>query len=1775
MAQLSISLLGPIQVSFGGELAEGFNSNKVRALLAYLVTEAERSHHRDKLATLLWPDMSSRDARNNLRYALSNLRGVIQDRNAEPPYLLISRDTIQFNTASDTWLDLDSVSQSISLDSIDDSNVGQVEGAVKLYHGEFLEGFSIDDSVEFDEWVLIKREKLNRQLVEALSRLTAYYENAQEYKQALAYARRQVELEPWSEAAHRQVMRLLAFSGQRSAAIVQYENLIPILKNELDTKPEEKTVALFEQIREGDLLPGVPASIERRIRGYEVYEILGTGHVGIVFRAHQPVVGRDVAIKVILPEFANRPDFIRRFENEARLVARLEHPHIVPLYDFWREPDGAYLVMRWIRGGNLAATLKQGAWNLEPAVRMIEQISNALAMAHQQGVVHRDIKPANILLDQDGNAYLTDFGIATMIWEGLDDANEYDPENDTSGSLGYISPEIVQGEPSTPLTDIYSLGIVLYEMLAGQHPFPDVQKNKLIEKHLNEPIPSILKVRPEIPVAIDEIIQQATAKNPDERFLDALSMAHALLQSLREKSQTEPEAFVAEQEATVRNPYKGLHPFQEVDAADFFGREVMISKLLSRMSSWETQQTQKENEVAGRFLALIGPSGSGKSSIFKAGLLPALRRGALPGSSQWFIAEMTPGDQPLEELEIALLKVSAEKNIDLTKMLQQHGEGLNAITQAVLPLEDDRLLMVVDQFEELYFEDVDGDDRELFIKNLCEAVNDPRGKVKVIITLRADFYDRPLKHSGLGSLVADHSEVLLPLSTDELEKAIQEPAKQMGIEFEPGLVSIIVKDVRQRPGALPMLQYALTELFDHRQGHVMTHQAYKSIGGVSKALARRAEELYDKLDENDRAITQQIFLRLITLGEGAEDTRRRVLRPELETLSTESLDKQSVKDVLDLCGEARLLTFDHDPGTRQPTVEVAHEALLREWHRLRNWLDSYRDDIRMQRRLAIATNEWLQAGEDASFLARGSRLDQYAEWAQTTDLALTRTEGKFLAASLREREAFREKEAAQKAREASLEQRSRLFLRALVGIFALATIIALGLTALTFNQKRQALEAYSLSLAANAQQALNNLDSSTALVLALAANRIDNPPIESQRILMDAAYAPGPIKRYDAEAIFFGVEAPATSVALSPNGDTAMSGFSDGSIVLWEISSGEEIQRFFGHTEKINEIMFSPDGASALSVGDDSRVFYWDLNQGIARFQLFGHSGAVRAVDLSPDGSTAISGGFSGTSFENKGELILWDLQTGEERHRFEGHISGVVEAVFSLNGNSILSSAGDAELFSDLGTEKFEQGTDIFEMILWDTSSGEILKRFDNLDHDAYDISITSDGSHALFASYYDNVTTLWDLASANKTLSFEGHRDSVRSVAISADDEKALTASDDNSLILWNLQSGEVIAQLKAHQSAVLDVSLSPNGRSAISSALDGDIILWELGDAMEIGQYFGHQDMVWDTTFTPDGKAFLSVSGAASPAMLSQDTSIRLWDLESGAQINSAEIPVDVIFQVAITPDGRTGLLASNEPFVRLWDLENWREIGRLEGHEGWIPGIDISPDGDHALTCSVDGTLILWDLDTLEAIHRLDGHGKGLWSVAFSPDGRTALSDSGDSSMIFWDLETGEEIRSFIPEGDMIEQGSSGIAFMPDGETAIAAGNAGQIIHWDLATGEELRRFGQHSDLRARVEISQDGSIALTSGMDGTLKLWDIDNGQLIREFRGREPATVFDIAISSDGQTALSGSSDRTIIQWHLMNPTLDELKNWIATNRYIRQLTCEERELYRIEPLCE
>ncbi len=573
---------------------------------------------------------------------------------------------------------------------------------------------------------------------------------------------------------------------------------------------------------------------------------------------------------------------------------------------------------------------------------------------------------------------------------------------------------------------------------------------------------------------------------------------------LAQDPQLEPRAVPAPAERAARNPFKGLRAFGEADADDFHGREALAGRLLGRV---------EEMLHDGRLLLVVGPSGSGKSSVVRAGLVPALRRGALEGSERWCIATMVPGTAPVRELAAALRSAGVALPRDAVDRAEETGDLLplvEAATGAGAP----RLLLVVDQLEELYAR-VGEEPRRAFLAGLLAMLAAPDGPLAVVATLRADFFHHPLGSSDLGELVRRGVEVVTPLTRAELERAIARPAEGVGVAVEPGLVAEIAVDVARQPAALPLLQYALTDLFERSDGRHLTRDGYAAIGGVTSALARRADEAWEALDGDGREVMRQVLLRLVVPGEGSEDTARRAPRAELTSFA----DAIVVDAVLDDLGRRRLLTFDRDPVTGQPTVEIAHEALLAHWPRLAAWVDEHRRDLWTHRRLADAAAEWEAAGRAAGYLVSGARLDQLAEWSRTTTLRLSSVERAFLDASRLER-----RRAERGARAARLR---------LAGILAAALAVAVGLSALLLRQSQAVGESEDVAtaqeLAAGSIANLGDRQLSVLLALAAAQATVD------RGYVVEEAYDALQWALQDAQ-VAYPADADATAVRLGPDG---------------------------------------------------------------------------------------------------------------------------------------------------------------------------------------------------------------------------------------------------------------------------------------------------------------------------------------------------------------------------------------------------------------------------------------------------------------------------------------------------------------------------------------------------------------------------------------------------------------------------------------------------------------
>jgi WD40 repeat protein/DNA-binding SARP family transcriptional activator len=1218
-------------------------------------------------------------------------------------------------------------------------------------------------------------------------------------------------------------------------------------------------------------------------------------------------------------------------------------------------------------------------------------------------------------------------------------------------------------------------------------------------------------------------------------------------------------------------PYRGLAAFREQDQPFFFGREHFVQQLLDAV------RTRRMAAV------IIGSSGSGKSSVVAAGLIPVLR-----SEGDWRIVELRPGADPFHALAAALLPL-LEPDLSESDSLIESQKLASVLNDGTLPLHHllDRIqkkpdaeakcLLFIDQFEELYTLCQEPEIRHIFLARLQDVINVQRvrrdQRLALLLTMRADFMGQALSFRPFADLLQSSAVMLGPMRRDELRAAIEKPAAVQGAAFEDGLVERILDDVGSKPGNLPLLEFALTLLWDKAQTGWLTHDAYDEIGKVAGALARQAEQVYSGLDDSDCDRARRVFLQLVQPGEGTEDTRRIATRAEI--------GDQAWTLVQHLADQRLVVTGRDTSGVE--IVEIVHEALIGNWERLQGWIENDRAFRTWQEGLRNAIRQWEASDEDQGALLRGAVLVEAEGWLETHSGELSRNELHFINLSIllrerqfAEREQVRQRELQTAQQLASAERRRRKILLALAVVLSLAVVVASILTVFSLQQRQAALEAYSASLAVNAQKALDAGDHATALALALVANAGERPALQAQRVLLDVAYAPGARQRFEIPLLFPGATSPASAIALAPDGKTTVLGLADGKLIIWELGSAVELVRLEGHTAKVNDIAIDPSGRWAVSVGDDAQVIVWDLLVGVELHRLVGHSGPVRAVDISREGGLVVTGGFSASGWEQPGELMLWDLQSGDEIRRFTGHVAGVVAAKFCLDDQALLVSSGDAELFSTIGTAG-GQAVQALErdLLLWDVEHGEIMRRFDGQEHDAFTLSISPDGKQGMVGSYYEGLVSVYDLVTGDRLARLEGHEDTVRTVSFGKDGRTGLSGSADGRLILWDIEGGKPNARLAVHGGDVLDIDISPDGRFALSTGRDSTLILWDLVDAAQVGRFDGHGDMVYDVGLVPAQGSLLSGSGSGSVNRPSLDSSLRLWQLESGALLNTYPVPLPAIFQVAISPDGKTALYVGGDVGVHILDLKTWQESNALQGHQSFVTCIEFLPDGSRALSGSGDGTLILWDLQSGQLLYQLDALARepGVWALAISPDGSTALSDTGQGSMILWDLQRGELLRILRGPDPDGWTGASGIAYRPDGTTALSVGGDGRIIEWDLESGQAIRQIGEHPGLRTRVVVTPDGRLAMTAGMDGALMLWDLETGRLIRRSEGH--GVIFDLTLSADGETVFFGSSDTTIILWRLSNPGSAALKEWIKENRYVRPLSCAERELYRVEPLCE
>jgi len=1178
----------------------------------------------------------------------------------------------------------------------------------------------------------------------------------------------------------------------------------------------------------------------------------------------------------------------------------------------------------------------------------------------------------------------------------------------------------------------------------------------------------------------------------------------------------------------TRNPYKGLRAFAEDDAPDFFGREVLTEHLVERLA-----QT--------RFLAVVGPSGSGKSSVVRAGLVPRIRRGALPGSERWNVVEMFPGAYPLEELEAALLRTADSAPAGLLEQLEQDERGLLRAVKRLLTDDESELVLVVDQLEEVFTLVVDEARRTQFLALLERAVMDPHARLRVVVTLRADFYDRPLLYSGFAELLRDYVEALVPLKADEFERAIAGPAERVGARFEPGLLSELVADVGSEPGALPLLQYALTELYERREGSTLTAAAYRDIGGVSGALAGRAEEIYAGLGERAQEAARQLFLRLVTLGEGAEDTRRRVERTELASME---VDQTALEEAIQEFGAWRLLSFDRDPRTGTPTIEVAHEALMREWGRFRRWIDSGREQVRLHRRLATAAREWEEAGREPSYLLRGSNLAQFGLLAAESEIALTELEREFVEASA----AANELELARQRRQ---NRRLRTLLAGAVALLVLAVIAGAVALVSRSNAQHEAKVALGRQLGA---EAVSEPRIDLAMLLARESLNLDRSTQTEGTLLATLLRAPTVIGTFTMPI----VDRP-QDVRVSPDGRTIAVITNNGLMRIFSTRRHQQVGKF-------------PLGNTGYAVVPTTGDIL-----GLAPPTPTPTQNGVSLVDPRT-GKTVRSFGLSGLWVRSPGVGAQPMVVTRDGRYGFlfwaagspDGSVGPAYVEKWRLDqgGPSQLVKLGGRDMIAAgaLPGDKVIVATDE-RISTWNASTMKVIHSVPTPRAAADAVAAFSPNGRFFAWGLEDGTVHFLDLQNGTTVNSLGAHAAGVVEIAFSPHSRVAESGGDDGLSILWNPVTGQPLARLSGHGSArVLGADFSPDGKTLYTASLDGTVFEWDLSEQHRFGKSFrreyapvlgpdqvGHGSI--PLAMSPDGSRFATRLGISSVGIYSTTST----KLVAKLQVSSAVGGVAWSSQGVLAVTGDDGL-------VQLWSvrgspkvIRSLRGLRSTNGLPETVTDAAFSPDG-HLLAAgdvnhtpaTVDyrfGTTAVWDLRSGRLIWKARSRDGWVTSLAFSPDGDflAAAREGGATvnhkpeagSVLVYDARTGRLVQH-LPLVGATPYSPVIVAFDPDGTLATGTWS-GIVQRWDPRSGVELG----HKTLVAAAPVASisfdpagGGAIFATAGgSDGLAKLWDAKTLQQFGTTFPGDPGQWGSAEFTPDGSKLVVVYADGTGFLW--------------------------------------
>lgn len=1206
-------------------------------------------------------------------------------------------------------------------------------------------------------------------------------------------------------------------------------------------------------------------------------------------------------------------------------------------------------------------------------------------------------------------------------------------------------------------------------------------------------------------------------------------------------------------------PYLGLDAFGTSKHPFFFGRDELIEKMIDSL---------KYN----RFLAIIGPSGSGKSSTALAGLLPKLQAGALHGSKKWrYLPPMVPGVNPLANLARILQPAPASTSRRVQRMADRLQQDPAHILTLLQRAGDRPVVLVIDQFEEIFTFCKNDSLRRAFISILLHLVETPVIRHTVILTMRTDLESNLVQLPALQTLYERAQVRMTAMKAGELRQAITRPADLVGLKFEENLVEEIIREVLGDPAALPLLQFTLLKLWENRDRNRVTWEAYRASGGVRHALARSADAFYDSLSPREKEIAKRILLTIVEASESPlEVARDRVPRLALYSFpgSETNAAREQVDGVLARLEEARLVRLIREQRPEDDQVEIAHAALFRIWPRLVGWLEEERVNKRHRRRLTTMAEQWEALGHDRSALLRGLLLEEALAYDDLSTPEIAFVEASIEAAQEErlEKEAARRRELEQARALAEVERRraaeSARSARRLSWLATMLTIVFVVALAAALVAARNSQIAGSNAATAVANEAIADrlrVTAESSLATAIAASgaaqaeaslrATAEADAREQRRIAEAERDLAQQNALAAEEARLAAEASAAEAALSAQEAEAQSRLASARelavAAVDQLGSDPQLSLLLA-LEAVN-LTLDNNPSNALIAGstpaEAEDALYRALQASQLQLTLSGHTDWVRAVAFSPDGTRLATASYDST-------VRVWDTATGQELLTLTEHSRVVNSIAFSPDGTRLASAGGDGFI------------------ILWDAASGRRLGVIDN-ETVPQAIAFSPDGGR-LAAANADGSVRIWNVNTSQSLLRLFRHTAGLRDVAFSPDGLLFASAGEDGRVIVWETQTGTPLYSASPQFSPGEDpvpvngVAFSPDGERIMTANDNGTATLWAFAGGEEMLTLSGHASFVFDVAFSPDG-ALLATAGG--------DGTAKVWEAASGRALYTLSGHRGGVNGVAFSPDSQYLATAGQDGTAKIWKAEPGLRPFIFAGHSAMVMGIAFSPDGELVATASGDQTAMVWEATTGTVRYTFSGHNNPVNDVAFSPDGRLLATASEDWNIRLWDLVSGQVRLPFLAHEGPVNS----VTFSDDGRFLVTAGDDATARLWELASGRLLARFDHEGPVNSAalspdssqlatadnngrviiwsVDLGQPfltltghegpvnavafhpmGAILATAGSDGVARIWDLNSGEVLRSLAGHSGA-VLDVAFSPQGSRLVTSSADRTARLW--------------------------------------